>query len=95
MFWLTLRQEVCWCDDFMAWCLSFGDLNCGILYVRGKLSVVWFFLNFFFLLFSQLCGHRGTTIDCFLSVYQDCLSAQHNLGTSSQIAVPVLKRETL
>lgn len=95
MFWLTLRQEVCWCDDFMAWCLSFGDLNCGIALGQRKIKCcLVFFFNFFFLLFSQLCGHRGTTVDCYI-VYQDCLSAQHNLGISSQIAVPVLKRETL
>lgn len=46
MFWLTLRQEVCWCDDFMAWCLSFGDLNCGIALGQRKIKCCLVFFKF-------------------------------------------------
>lgn len=64
MLQLTLRHEVCWCHNFMTWCLCSGHLNCGI--ALGQRKIKWFFcfcfFNFCFLLFSQLCGHRGTTV---------------------------------
>lgn len=49
MLWLTLRQEIRWCDDFMAWCLSSGDLICGI--ASGQRRIKWFV----FLLISSFC----------------------------------------
>lgn len=54
MLWLTLRQEVCWCDDFMAWCVSSGDLNCGIS--LGQRKIRFFRLVcIFFLISSFYC----------------------------------------
>lgn len=41
MLWLTLRQEVDWCDDFMAQFSSAGDLNSEI--ASGQRRIKWFF----------------------------------------------------
>lgn len=49
MLWQTLRQEVRWCDDFMAWCLSSGLLSCGI--ALGQRKIKWFV----FFLISAFC----------------------------------------
>lgn len=62
MLWLTLRQEIHWCDDFMAQFSSAGDLNSEIASGQRRIQCWFFFFNFIFLLFSQLCGHRVTIV---------------------------------
>lgn len=59
---LTVRQEVDWCDDFMAQFSSAGDLNSEIVSGQRRIKWIFVFIYFIFLLFSQLCGHRVTIV---------------------------------
>lgn len=43
MLWLTVRQEVDWCDDFMAQFSSAGDLNSEIASGQRRIKCFGFF----------------------------------------------------